>query len=347
MLPATRKARAAKETPDESSVAEEQPGGKPPPPGWRVAGAGAEEEEAEDDDELEEGSDEESETELPQEGGDKGTPASSVWRTRCCTLVTAVMAALTAVVVGAAVRPDLMHIDSLSRSLFPLTSDSSLDPSDLWGRFERQFRQELQPRYRDSVPRVGFSVVKTAVEEILTCLADPDEELKEKFSPAVILILGREGDANVSCFTRDLEHLLADALREPPVLRIPGEGTSTRQLTQAFTDTFERTGAHVITIDGVNHLEKNAFMLLHKYTDHETAKYRKAIILLIGYTDAVSSLTAVSSMRDMDALASDFLTNSFIQHLHQDLIEAMIARLAPSVVAVLSHPDSTRAACDG
>ena len=198
--------------------------------------------------------------------------------------------------------------------------------------------KDFKTKYQDIVPIVSFKVMRAAVREIFTSLNKREDELDPKFAPAVVMILGREGSRNFTCFVDDLERLLASSLNERPAARVQAEGISSSQLTDGFTSALVDNGNHFIILDGVNKLDDTSFMHLHMYTDHETAVHRKAVILLLGYTDDVDYLDRNSPIRAMDSLASEFLFNSFIKRLHQDQIEPMIARLTPSVTAVLNLP---------
>lgn len=263
---------------------------------------------------------------VPKVRHSPGTRGSSA-----CASCTAVIVLLIAVIVA------LVFMSPVSVKHLMTSFESRAGP---WETFEREFERTLKPKYEQAVPRFTFRVLKAAISEILNNLDKRVEELDERFSPAVVLLIGKERNRNMSCFVHDLESLLSESLDGSPVPHFYGEKLSASTLIEAFSDTFETKRLNVITLDGVNRLEQNAFMQLHTYSDHETAKYRKAVILLLGYTDDVSSLRIDSSMKQMDSIASEMLTNSFVNRLGFDQIEPMIARLAPSVAAVLHYPGS-------
>ena len=232
-------------------------------------------------------------------------------------------------------------------------SSTQTDP-DLWDVFKNGFEGRFIPKYNKAVPAESFKVIKSSIKNTFRAIEskrrNEAEGLPEDTVPSVFLILGREGNANVSCFVDDLEQLIAESLSEKKAMKLKGpELESSDSLDRHIKDALgEREECcrhrHVITIDNINELRGDSFLHLHPYTDHTSARYREAIIILVGYTEDINRLNVRSSMKEMDSLASSFLQKTFISHLKMEQIEPMIARIADSVTAVLDYP-GTKSVC--
>ena len=234
------------------------------------------------------------------------------------------------------------------------TRDASTQTDiDSWDVFRNGFEGRFMPKYSKAVPAQSFKVIKSSIKNTFRAIEskrrNEAEGLPEDTVPSVFLILGREGNANVSCFVNDLEELIAESLSEEKAFKLRGpELVSSESLDKHITDALgEREECcrhrHVITIDNINEL-RDSLMHLHPYTDHTSARYREAIIILVGYTEDITKLNVRSTMKEMDSLASSFLQKTFISYLKMEQIEPMIARIADSVTAVLDYP-GTKSVC--
>lgn len=217
------------------------------------------------------------------------------------------------------------------------TSDASTQTEGMWAEFSNQFDSNFIPRFEKGVPQVSFPLLKAALRDIIDAIYYDSEP--SELAPAVILILGEKGNRNVSCFVDHLTEIIAKSLAEKTPQRLNGGSLSVPSLRSAFETTFGEAGRHVIHIDQVNEMTPDTFLHLHPFVDHSSARYKKAVILLTGYTPEVKSLSVHSRMRDMDAIASSFLDKTFVRKgVDVDQVDSLRARLTGSVTAVLDIP---------
>ena len=239
---------------------------------------------------------------------------------------------------------ELMVIDFVKKFNSKTMKDSSTQTETPWQVFKQRFRTDFVRKYDKAVPQDSFDIIKYGVKEIFEAIDKQQngEELTKNVGPSVFLVLGRQGNKNVSCLVNDLESLIADSLREPRAMKITNADLSTTaSITERFKSALESGERHVVTLDNLNQMNGETFLHLHPFTNHESARYRIAIIILVAYTEDVNSLRVTSRMRDMDKIASSFIHKTFIPYLKPDDIDPMIARLADSVTAVLDYPGTS------
>lgn len=323
---------------------------QPPPAGWNVEDDGlmvGDEENGED--EFDKLDDEETDDEEEQDAGGPvfeaaatkpsderdNWPQSNPSACSCGKLCVYIMIAVVATVAGF-----LAASPAVSREVVYSQADrvyhyfTSMRGNDPWTRFDSQFKSVFKPKYQNVIPASAFPVLRIGVKDVLESMDKRDDELDDKFAPAVIMLIGKRND-RFENFVTDFEQLIVNSLNEGPMDRIKVKFEMlTNDITARFEQAFEEKNKHYISIEGIENLNSRSFIHLHRYTDHETSHYRKAVIILIGYTNDVASIHLKSSTRDMDIFASNFLIDTFIKLLPQDQIEPMIARLTPSVVVV-------------
>lgn len=170
----------------------------------------------------------------------------------------------------------LLYLDIEDSGFDPVASVASLfssggssspsNPPSTWDRFKEKFKNEFTPKYLNAVPKSSIKVIRAAVEDVMR--AHAQETLRESLSPSVILILGKEGNKNVTCFTRDLEGVIASSYNEDTPLRIQGESVDAGGIDAAFREVFQVKKHHLIVIDGLNKLDAQSAAHLHRFTDH-------------------------------------------------------------------------------
>lgn len=145
--------------------------------------------------------------------------------------------------------------------------NENLDPLTPWDTFKRKFKEEFTPKYLNAVPKSSIKVIKAAVKDVMVAYEN-DEEI-DKLSPSVILILGKEGNKNFTCFVRDLERMISSAYNEANPVRLKGESVDSKGIEDAFNEVFKDKKQHLIVIDGLNKLDGKSAAHLHRFTDHE------------------------------------------------------------------------------
>lgn len=229
----------------------------------------------------------------------------------------------------------------------PSKQDASTQTESPWQEFIREFDTKFVPKYNKAVPEISFKVIRSSIAKTFHAISLLDEghEMPYDHEPSVFLVLGRQDNRNVSCFINDLEKLIEQCLKEEPAVKIRADVLSSTDLfAKDMNSALEGRSRHVVTVDNLNKISGEVFMHLHPYTDHKNARYRDAIIFLVGYTDDVNKLGDKSSMRDMDKLATSFLEQTFIGVLKSEQMDPIITRLTPSVTAVLDYP-GTKPVC--
>lgn len=220
------------------------------------------------------------------------------------------------------------------------TPESESDESNRWQIFDKTFDEKIFPKYRDIVPKLGWDVIRASLKDVLL-----KDRKWDKQAPSVILILGKENDKNVSCFARDLGRAVSESFHEDDPLHVDASKATLETMVGQFNQYFGPLKRHTIVVDGLNKLAGNAALSLHRFTDHEDSIYTDAVILLVGYTDAVGRLQYDSKSLEMDELASEMLEKSWIKSLSEDKIASLVSRLTPSVTAVLHDNKATATVC--
>lgn len=152
-------------------------------------------------------------------------------------------------------------------SFLPSSSPVKTEQSSPWERFKHKFKTEFTPKYVHAIPKSSMKVIKSAVKDVMVAYEDQDKF--DSLSPSVILILGKEGNKNVSCFSRDLERIIASSYNEGVPDRLKGDTIDAHGIDAAFKDVFENKKQHLIVIDGLNKLDGKSAAHLHRFTDHE------------------------------------------------------------------------------
>jgi hypothetical protein len=215
-----------------------------------------------------------------------------------------------------------------------------------WEEFKNRFMTNFTSKYDKALPTASFNVIKGGVRTFFKALEE-HQEAEESTGPTVFFISGQKSNKNVSCFVDDLELLLANSLDEPRAMKFSSSDlTSPSSMSSAFESALgDQSNRHVVTIDDINSLNKETFLHLHPFTDHSSARYKVAIIILVAYSDKVNKLAVNSQGKDMDAVASSLIREHFISQMSDEMIDPMIARILPYPLVVLDYP-GTSSVCD-
>ena len=272
---------------------------EPPPAGWRDQDATDDESEYDPNDQLLEDYDDEDNFEneqdedifeeefesvgqcesgasrFVQECDETDSPASSKNWTLILILLTLVLVPVGSFYLYPNESFDFVNnsIDVVNIMRYKLSSPSNESeneafvPSTPWDKFKHKFKTEFTPKYLNAVPKSSIKVIKAAVKDVMTAHEDSDKY--EKLSPSVILILGKEGNKNVTCFSRDLERIISSSYNEGNPVRLKGDSIDASGIEAAFIDVFENKKQHLIVIDGLNKLDGKSAAHLHRFTDHE------------------------------------------------------------------------------
>ncbi|KAI1292339.1 hypothetical protein HDE_07462 [Halotydeus destructor] len=249
-------------------------------------------------------------------------------------LVIACTAIICAVVAVIMMKPEILEVAKLSGS-----PHENID-LDRWEIFTSKFSR-IHNKYNEIVPKSGFKAIKASLRDHLENTRNKWDSL----APSVVLILGKENDRNVACFTYELSAAVSESFNEDMPVKIAGEIATQTVILSEFDKTLGEHHRHAIVLNGVEKLDGKAAMTLHRYTDHEISEYKDAILILVGYTDLVDELNVDSSPKELDKVASNMIEKSLSKYMTEDQIWSLISRLTPSVTAVLHNANSETSVC--
>lgn len=193
-----------------------------------------------------------------------------------------------------------------------------------WELFRQEF-ELIKNNFSKVIPESGFRRLNSQVRRILK---DQDYSY-----PSLVLILGSEQQKHITkCLAKRYVEAISNSYRQKFII-IDGSSDGKNEIINKFNQSFEANNYHVILVENLEAIPTNDVMIFHRFTDHENAIYRRAIIVLTAYTPEKIVLQG-NKRTEMDELASKMFNEKW-KDLVEDQRAALLSRLTPSVVTVL------------
>ncbi|CAL1266650.1 unnamed protein product [Larinioides sclopetarius] len=208
-------------------------------------------------------------------------------------------------------------VASLYWSQYPDTPSSNgrLTASTLVKNLKMKFKNQ---------PHLTFRIIFSALKNVLE--VEPE-------APAIILLLATNGSETLCS---ELAHSLVDSLNVPDyTVKIPG--THYKQanakhakmnIDKTISDKLKNDQLGSILIEDLDQIPGQAAIILHKYSDHENARFKKAVfVMTVNYNKAISNY---SDTKMWDKAANDHLLSVWTD-VGVDQATPLLARLTVSV----------------
>lgn len=199
--------------------------------------------------------------------------------------------------------------------------------------FLEKLDAQIKPKYGQLVPKVGFNILRTSIKKVMT----------KKSPPAVILLIG-SSEGVLNCLAKDLMDAISEAYCDIPAPKpySLNHRTGYDAIADEFVKNFNESNFHSVAFLNLEKMSSTNLMAFHRYTDHESATYQSAIIILTAvyqdsYPSEASQIGLDSHPKHMDQVASRFFELNWKDTLQEDLAGPINSRLTSSVVALVSN----------
>ena len=183
----------------------------------------------------------------------------------------------------------------------------------------------IRNNFNNVIPEPGFRRLNSQVRRILK---DQDYSY-----PSLVLIIGSEQQKHITeCLAKQYVEAISNSYRQKFII-IDGSRDGKNEIINKFNQSFHVNNYHVILVENLEAIPTNDVMIFHRFTDHENAIYRRAIIVLTAYTPEKIVLQG-NKTTEMDELASKMFNEKW-KDLVEDQRAALLSRLTPSVITVL------------
>lgn len=182
--------------------------------------------------------------------------------------------------------------------------------------------------YNQVLPEYSRLVIKKSIENTIFEGPSIDE-------PSVILLIGSQNNANlVRKMLKSLSTLISQIQDKQPPSLLDGSVMNVDSIHGNFSQLFSSGNYNTAVLDGIDKLPNGSARSLHRYTDHANAAFKNVIILLSAYG---SGRFTDPNMKpgEMDKIANDLLSLSWIKDISEDRIYPLLSRLTPSVAIIL------------